>query len=170
MKTNVRSLAAVALLCVAVSSTAVSTGPSATAPAPAFSLPARGGGQVALADLRGQVVLINFWATWCGPCRKEMPLLEQISKKYQPLGFRMVAINVEEDGQLFDVFLREVPVTFPILLDPANGVSKLYKVSAMPSTVIVDRKGKIRYVHQGYKPGDESKYQDVIRSLIRERA
>lgn len=139
-------------------------------PAPAFTLARRGGGEVALADLRGQVVLINFWATWCGPCRKEMPLLEQLQKKYAPLGFTMLGVNVEADGRLFDTFLRDVPVTFPILLDPANGVSKLYNVEAMPSTVIVDRKGNVRYVHQGYQPGDEGKYQDVIRALVRERA
>jgi thiol-disulfide isomerase/thioredoxin len=139
-------------------------------PAPPFTLDRRGGGRVALADLRGKVVLINFWATWCGPCRKEMPLLEQIQKKYGPLGFTMLGVNVEEDGRLFDAFLKDVPVTFPILLDPANGVSKLYNVSAMPSTVIVDRKGNVRYIHQGYQPGDEGKYQDMIRTLIRERA
>ena len=71
---------------------------------------------------------------------------------------------------MMDAFLKDVPVSFPILLDPANGVSKLYNVSAMPSTVIVDRMGNIRYLHQGYKPGDESAYQDMIRQLIRERA
>jgi thiol-disulfide isomerase/thioredoxin len=139
-------------------------------PAAAFSLQSRAGKTVALADLKGQVVLINFWATWCGPCRKEMPLLEQIQKKYGPLGFTMVGINVEEDTRLMETFLKDVPVTFPILLDPANGVSKLYNVAAMPSTVIVDRKGNVRFIHQGYVPGDEGKYQDMIRQLIRERA
>jgi thiol-disulfide isomerase/thioredoxin len=139
------------------------------APAPDFSLSTRDGGTVSLSSLKGQVVLINFWATWCGPCRKEMPLLEQIAKKYGPLGFTLLGVNVEEDSRLFDVFLKDVPVTFPILLDPANGVSKLYDVAAMPSTVIVDRQGRVRYVHQGYQPGDESKYQDMVRTLLRER-
>ena len=142
----------------------------AAAPAADFSLKSRSGEAVSLGALKGQVVLINFWATWCGPCRKEMPLLEQIQKKYAPLGFTMLGVNVEEDTRLMDAFLKDVPVTFPILLDPANGVSKLYDVAAMPSTVIVDRKGNVRYIHQGYKPGDESKYQDVIRQLIREKA
>ena len=142
----------------------------ASGPAAPFSLKSRGGQTVALGDLKGQVVLINFWATWCGPCRKEMPLLEQIQKKYAPLGFTMLGVNVEEDTRMMDTFLKDVPVSFPILLDPANGVSKLYSVSAMPSTVIVDRKGTVRLIHQGYQPGDESKYQDLIRQLIRERA
>jgi thiol-disulfide isomerase/thioredoxin len=124
---------------------------------------------VSLAGLRGQVVLVNFWATWCGPCRKEMPLLEQIHKKYAPLGFTLLGINVEEDTTHMEAFLGDVPVTFPVLLDPANQVSKLYDVAAMPSTVIIDRKGQVRYIHQGWQPGDESRYQDVIRQLIRER-
>lgn len=140
------------------------------APAPDFSLPARDGGTVSLSGLKGQVVLINFWATWCGPCRKEMPLLEQIAKKYGPLGFTLLGVNVEEDSRLSEVFLKDVPVSFPILLDPANGVSKLYDVAAMPSTVIVDRQGRVRYVHQGYQPGDEGKYQDMVRTLLRERS
>jgi len=142
----------------------------ATGPAAEFKLQSRSGPAVSLSSLKGQVVLINFWATWCGPCRKEMPFLEQIQKKYAPLGFTMVGVNVEEDTRLMDAFLNDVPVTFPILLDPANSVSKLYNVSAMPSTVIVDRKGNVRFIHQGYKPGDESKYQDMIRQLIREKA
>ncbi|MCL4721003.1 MAG: TlpA family protein disulfide reductase [Gammaproteobacteria bacterium] len=138
-------------------------------PAAGFLLQSRAGGEVSLESLRGQVVLINFWATWCGPCRKEMPLLEQIAKKYGPLGFTLLGINVEEDTRMMDAFLRDVPVTFPVLLDPANAVSKLYRVEAMPSTVIVDRKGQVRYIHQGYQPGDEGRYQDMIRQLIRER-
>jgi thiol-disulfide isomerase/thioredoxin len=135
-----------------------------------FSLKSRSGEAVSLGALKGQVVLINFWATWCGPCRKEMPLLEQIQRKYAPLGFTMLGVNVEEDTRLMETFLKDVPVTFPILLDPANGVSKLYNVSAMPSTVIVDRKGNVRFIHQGFKPGDEGRYQDMIRQLIREKA
>lgn len=139
-------------------------------PAAPFTLPARSGALVSLESLKGQVVLVNFWATWCGPCRKEMPLLEQIQRKYAPLGFTMLGINVEEDTRQMEQFLKDVPVSFPILLDPANGVSKLYDVSAMPSTVIIDRQGRVRYLHQGYQPGDESKYQDMIRQLVRERA
>jgi len=168
MSTLLRSVAMSALLAAPVVAGNATGG--AAAPAAEFSLKSRAGEAVSLSGLRGQVVLINFWATWCGPCRKEMPLLEQIQKKYAPLGFTMLGVNVEEDTRLMDTFLKDVPVSFPILLDPANGVSKLYNVSAMPSTVIVDRKGNVRFIHQGYKPGDESKYQDMIRQLIRERA
>lgn len=137
-------------------------------PAPAFSLPDVSGSMISLEDYQGQVVLINFWASWCGPCRQEMPLLEALHQRYAPLGFTMIGINVEEDSSLADGFLRDTPVTFPILYDRENVVSKTYDVIAMPTTIIVDRAGEIRYVHHGYKPGYENDYQDQVRTLIRE--
>ncbi len=143
---------------------------TARAPAPDFTLPARAGGKLSLGGFRGQVVLINFWATWCGPCRKEMPLLEQIYQRYKGLGFTMLAVNVEADSTGAEQWLQDTPVTFPVLFDRENQVSKLYDVTAMPSTVIVDRLGQVRFVHYGYTPGTESQYQDQIRTLIREKS
>ncbi len=137
-------------------------------PAPDFTLPDGAGNTVSLHDLQGQVVLINFWASWCGPCREEMPLLDQLSAKYGPLGFTLLGINVEEERELADRFLGGTPVSFPILYDRENGVSKLYDVIAMPTTVLVDRQGVIRFVHHGYEPGYENEYQDQVRQLIRE--
>jgi thiol-disulfide isomerase/thioredoxin len=112
--------------------------------------------------------MINFWATWCGPCRQEMPHLEALHQRYSGLGFTILGVNVEEDSSLSGKFLAETPVTFPILFDPSNGVSELYDVVAMPSTVIVDRKGDMRFIHHGYKPGFENEYQSQIRALLRE--
>lgn len=136
--------------------------------APGFSLPDASGSEVALSNYSGQVVLINFWASWCGPCRQEMPLLDELHQRYAPLGFTMLGVNVEEDSALADSFLKGMPVTFPILYDRKNTVSKLYDVIAMPSTVIVDRKGQVRYIHHGFEAGNEHDYQDQIRALIRE--
>jgi peroxiredoxin len=148
----------------------LSSAHAADAPAPDFTLPARAGGEMSLTGLRGQVVLINFWATWCGPCRKEMPLLDQIYQRYKGLGFTLLGVNVEEDSAGAERWLKGTPVSFPVLFDRQNKVSKLYDVTAMPSTVIVDRKGQVRFVHYGYTPGTENEYQDQIRTLIREKS
>jgi thiol-disulfide isomerase/thioredoxin len=141
---------------------------SSSSPAPQFALGARGGSQVNLAQYKGQVVMINFWASWCGPCRQEMPLLENIYKKYNKVGFTLLGVNVEPDSKAADDWLKQTPVSFPILYDKDSKVSKMYDVSGMPSTVIIDRKGNVRTIHHGYKPGDENEYLDSIQKLIRE--
>ena len=129
---------------------------------------AQSGKPVEFTQFKGQVVMLNFWASWCGPCRQEMPLLDSIYKKYGKLGFTMIGVNVEPDSKAANDWLKQTPVTFPILYDTDSKVSKLYGVSGMPSTVIVDRKGTVRMIHRGYKPGDEEEYLSSIRSLMRE--
>lgn len=137
-------------------------------PAPNFTLKSAGGENVKLSELRGQVVLINFWASWCGPCRQEMPLLDALHQRYKSLGFTVLGVNVEQDPAKARQMLEDIPVSFPVLFDTRNQVSEAYQVDAMPSTVIVDRDGVVRYIHKGYVPGDENKYQAVVRKLIRE--
>lgn len=136
--------------------------------APDFTLKSNTGKNLKLSEFRGQVVMLNFWASWCGPCRQEMPLLDQIQKRYSGLGFTILGVNVEEDSNQAKAMLREVPVTFPILFDTNNKASKLYNVSAMPSTILIDRDGNLRYLHKGYKPGDEAQYKKWVKQLVRE--
>lgn len=136
--------------------------------APDFQLESRSGETVSLAAHKGEVVMINFWATWCGPCRQEIPHLEALYQRYSSLGFTLLGVNVEEDPKGAEAWLAETPVSFPILFDSKNEVTKLYDVVAMPSTVLVDRAGNVRFVHHGYKPGYENEYQNQIRALIRE--
>ncbi len=136
--------------------------------APQFRLDSMAGKPVSLDQYKGQVVMINFWASWCGPCRTEMPILEKLHAKYKAMGFTMIGVNVEPDSQLAVDWLKSTPVTFPILFDTRSEVSKLYQVSGMPSTVIIDRKGNLRWLHRGYKAGDENAYLDQIRALVRE--
>jgi thiol-disulfide isomerase/thioredoxin len=136
--------------------------------APGFVLPSRAGETVSLEKLKGQVVMINFWASWCGPCRTEMPLLDQMYKRYSPLGFTLLGVNVESDSKDAEKLLAAAPVGFPVLFDTENKVSKMYDVNAMPSTVFIDRKGNVRYLHRGYKAGDESEYLNQIRALLKE--
>jgi peroxiredoxin len=137
-------------------------------PAPAFTLSELGGQSGSLSQYKGQVVMLNFWATWCGPCQQEMPLLDQMYRKYKPAGFTLIGVNVDKEAPPVRQLLDRKPVSFPVLLDPASQVSKAYHVDEMPSTVLIDRKGNVRFLHRGYKPGDENEYQDRIRQLIRE--
>lgn len=141
---------------------------STGAVAPTFTLPSRAGDNVSLEQLKGKVVMLNFWASWCGPCRTEMPLLEQMHKRYSSLGFTMVGVNVEANTADAERWLKDTPVSFPVLFDRESKVSKLYDVNAMPSTVFIDRKGNIRYLHRGYKAGDEGEYLNQIRALLKE--
>ncbi len=138
------------------------------APAPAFTLSAVGGQKVSLSQYKGQVVMINFWATWCGPCRQEMPLLDAMYKKYKKMGFTLIGVNVEPDSKAAEAFLKTMPVSFPVAFDPDSSISKLYSVQGMPSSIIIDRKGNARVIHRGYRPGDENVYLDHIRKLIKE--
>jgi thiol-disulfide isomerase/thioredoxin len=153
----------VSLMCLSLANAAAVKGP-----APNFTLKSMSGKNLKLSEMTGNVVLINFWASWCGPCREEMPLLNALHKKYAPLGFTVLGVNVEEQLDGARGFLSNVPVDFPILLDNTNKVSKQYKVVAMPTTVVVDRDGNMRYLHEGYKPGDEKKYRQMVKKLVRE--
>jgi len=137
-------------------------------PAPDFALKSSTGENMRLSEYRGDVVMINFWATWCGPCRQEMPLLDELYSRYQRVGFNLLGVNIDDDsGRAMDM-IEDLGVNFPVLFDARKEVSKLYDVEAMPVTVIVDREGTVRYVHHGYKPGYEDMYLDQIRSLLRE--
>lgn len=134
--------------------------------APAFTLQSVDGKTVSLAQFKGDVVMINFWASWCGPCRQEMPLLDSIYKQYKDMGFVLLGVNVEPNPHNADAWLRKTPVSYPVLYDPKSEVSQLYQVQAMPTTVIIDRQGIVRFVHNGYLPGDENQYMNSIRALI----
>ncbi len=136
--------------------------------APDFALKSSTGENLRLSEYRGDVVMINFWATWCGPCRQEMPLLDELYTRYKRVGFNLLGVNIDDDSRRAMQMIEELGVTFPVLFDARKDVSKLYKVEAMPVTVLVDREGIVRYVHHGYKPGYEDTYLDEIRSLLRE--
>jgi thiol-disulfide isomerase/thioredoxin len=155
-------------LALALGASAVHAASEVSGPAPDFTLKSNSGQNLKLSEMRGQVVMINFWASWCAPCRQEMPLLDGLHQRYEPLGFTVLGVNVEEDSSKADSLLKQIPVTFPILYDNRNSVSKLYDVKAMPTTVLVDRNGNMRFLHKGYKPGYEVAYEEHIRALVRE--
>ncbi len=159
-------LLAVAALAVAVGGAGAAVTPSAGAPD--FTLPSLDGPNLRLQEQRGHVVMINFWATWCGPCRVEMPHLSRLYEKYRGSGFTVLAVNIDEDPHKAASLAKQLGMKFPVLLDREKKVSRLYDLSTMPSTVLVDRDGRVRYVHRGYRDGYEETYDKQIRELLRE--
>ena len=137
-------------------------------PAPDFTLKSRDGQNVKLSELRGQVVMLNWWASWCGPCRQEMPLLDDLQKKYADYGFVLLGLNVDENTEQAERLLGQIPVDFEILYDPSSGTSELYGIDAMPSTILLDRDGNMRFLHRGYKPGYEDDYDAQVKALVLE--
>lgn len=136
--------------------------------APDFALKSTTGENLRLSEYRGDVVMINFWATWCGPCRQEMPLLDELYGRYHRVGFNLLGVNIDDDTERALRMVEELDLHFPVVFDTRKEVSRLYNVEAMPATILVDREGNIRHVHHGYKPGYEDKYLDQIRALLRE--
>lgn len=136
--------------------------------APDFTLKAGDGRNIRLHELRGNVVMINFWATWCRPCREELPELEQLYNKYRKTGFVFLGINVDDDRANALNMMRQLGLNFTVLFDDNKKVSELYNVDAMPLTMLIDRDGKSRYLSRGYRPGNEEKYQVELRKLLME--
>lgn len=132
-------------------------------PAPTFSLPALEGGMVDLASYRGQVVVLNFWATWCEPCKREMPALQAAYQEYGDEGLAIIGVNLTDDEQLqgnseedVRAFLSQFNVTYPTALDSDGEVTNAYRVFPLPTSFFIDAQGQIRYVHVG-----ELTYDDV---------
>lgn len=117
--------------------------------APQFELQSVAGETIALSQYRGQVVVLNFWATWCGPCRLEMPVLQSRFERYSPQGFIVLGINAGEGSDPITAFRDELGLSFPLLLDPQEDVQRLYRIRAYPTSILIDRQGKIAKVHFG---------------------
>lgn len=137
-------------------------------PAPDFALRAMEGGNLRLSEHLGEVVVINFWATWCGPCRQEMPLLDDLYGKYKLAGMTLLSINIDEDSSRAAEMAHTLKVSYPVLFDDRQEVSRGYDVSTMPVTVMIDRGGVVRRVFDGFKPGNEKIYAEQIRELLNE--
>ncbi len=111
------------------------------APAPDFTLPNFGGDKVSLKDFRGKLLLLNFWASWCVPCREEMPAMERLYQKYRDRGFVILGVNIKDDKKSAVSFVRELKITFPIAFDPAGEAGLLYGAWGLPTTYLIDTKG-----------------------------
>jgi peroxiredoxin len=135
-------------------------------PAPNFALTNLDGTSITLLDLRGQVLLINVWATWCPPCRVEMPSIQAAHEQYHDQGFSVLAVNLQEDPAIVSAFMRDYQLTFPALLDRDGQVSRTYQAVALPSSFFVDRQGVIRAVYRGPMP--RSTIAGTVEQLLQE--
>ena len=122
-----------------------------------------------LSEQQGKVVLVNFWASWCLPCRMEMPELEAMWSRYEPDGLVILGINVDADARDARAFLDEVPVSFPVLWDERSEVSDQYRVVALPRTVLVDRKGRVRARFDGFDTSTLTVISREVSDLLEEQ-
>lgn len=136
--------------------------------APGFTLKSDNGKNLKLGEFRGHVVMINFWATWCGPCRQEIPHLNRLHERYRKAGFVLFGINIDDQPRVARDMMQKLGVVFPVLFDTDKRVSRLYDVGAMPSTLLIDRDGRVRYIHLGYRAGYEIQYDNQIRELLKQ--
>ncbi|PPD21659.1 MAG: redoxin [Methylomonas sp.] len=123
---------------------------------------------LAPAHFSGKVVLIDFWATWCPPCKQSMPFLNSTRNALQAQGFEVIAVNVDEDSGEAQAFLNRNPVDYPQFFDATGGCPQIYAVKAMPSSYLVDKSGKIRMIHKGFRDEDKADIEKAIHDLLTE--
>ncbi|MCI0506434.1 MAG: TlpA family protein disulfide reductase [Gammaproteobacteria bacterium] len=133
--------------------------------APDFSLQDTEGKRHALQDYRGKVVIVNFWATWCPPCRYELPSMERAYQRLKDAGVEMLAINVGEDADTIFTFTADYPVTFPLLMDRDSKVINDYPVMGLPTTYVIDNKGRLVYRAIGTREWDDAALVQKILDL-----
>lgn len=165
-------LATLALL-LGVSPAAAADDPASRPPVADFTLATLDGGKVKLSDLKGKVVLVSFWASWCGPCKQELPFLDGFAQKYADKGLAVLAISTDTPKSQADV--RRVVKTrgwkLPVLLDTEGAVAgKLNPQNAMPFSIYVDRAGRVAHTHEGFQPGDEKDVEARLTALLAEAA
>lgn len=134
--------------------------------APPFTLPRDGGGSLSLGDFTGKVVYVDFWASWCGPCRQSFPWMNDMLSRYEARGLQIVAVNVDAKSADARTFLAEVPARFPVVLDPAGRTPALYALKGMPTSYLVGRDGKVLMVHQSFRDSDRKALEARIAGLL----
>lgn len=125
-------------------------------------------GKTSLSDFNGKVVLLDFWASWCGPCRASFPWMNKIMKRYQDKGLEVVAINLDQEAILATEFLKQVPANFTVLQDDTALMPEAYGLIGMPSSYLIDKQGRLRAVHIGFHNNKVNEYESTIIELLQE--
>jgi cytochrome c biogenesis protein CcmG/thiol:disulfide interchange protein DsbE len=163
---SLRLAAGLALAATLVVAPCPALGVGAGDAAPGFALPDGQGGTITLAGLRGRVVYVDFWASWCGPCRRSFPWLNEMQQRYGAQGFTVVAINVDTRRADAQRFLDAVPAQFAIAYDAAGTTPAAFDVKGMPSSFLVDARGDVVLVEIGFRDDRKAALEEVIRRLL----
>lgn len=140
---------------------------AAISEAPAIKLPALNG-ELDLAKLRGKVVYLDFWASWCVPCRKSFPWMNEMMETYKNQGLEVVAVNLDKERKLADEFLKKVEAHFTVAFDQKGDSAKAYKLRGMPSSYLIGRDGKLYASHIGFREKDKPKMEQAIQQLLKQ--
>jgi len=136
--------------------------------APNFSITTLDGKKLSLASLRGKVVLLDFWAQWCEPCKKELPELQKLSQAYAGKGVVVVSVNIDKQRENAERMAKQLGVSFDVGLDPAGTVAGMYDLPKMPTSFVLDKKGIIRFVHEGFEgSGDVTRFKQELDELAK---
>jgi len=122
-----------------------------------------------LSAYRGKVVYVDFWASWCGPCRQSFPWLDGLVREYASQNFVVIGVNVDRDRDRAERFLDETPADFSIVYDPKGELATAYKVAGMPSGILIDRAGHVRFQHAGFSEKQKGLYEEQLQTLLAER-
>ncbi len=135
-------------------------------PAPAFDLPAAGASKVKLADLKGRVVYVDFWASWCAPCKQSFPWMNEMQAKYGPKGLTIIGVNLDKKREDADKFLSGTPAKFTVAYDSNGKVAEVYQPKGMPTSFLIGADGVVRAVHVGFRDGDREKLEQELAAAL----
>jgi len=152
------------ILCVCIT---LGTGNASSETAPNFKLQGQKK-QINLSDYRGQIIYLDFWASWCQPCRKTFGWMNKMQSLYGKEGFKVIAINLDESRDQANKFLKQIPAKFDVAFDPRGNTAKSYNVKAMPSSYIIDKNGNVVHANLGFRGKDKEKLEEKIRELVKQ--
>jgi len=136
--------------------------------APDFALKSIAGENMRLSEYRGEVVMVTFWSTWCGRCRDQLPVVDDLYMSHRDQGFKVLSVSIDDDIRRTRDTAADLRLQIPVLFDEHKSASRLYDLDTLPQIILVDPTGVVRHVHAGYRRGDEQLYRDEVTRMLAE--